>query len=103
MKNLFEYAKHELSQDAFLRWLFESYGYESDGLGEISRSYLSFLTNKEINKDDIKKIETFVQKEHIDLMVEVVNINNDKYCIYIEDKILSDEHNEQLKRYNDII
>ena len=25
MKNLFDYATKELSQDAFLRWLFENY------------------------------------------------------------------------------
>ena len=28
MKNLFDYATKELSQDAFLRWLFENYDCE---------------------------------------------------------------------------
>ena len=38
MKNLFNYATKELSQDAFLMWLFENY--DDSELGEIANALL---------------------------------------------------------------
>ena len=35
MKNLFDYATKELSQDAFLRWLFENHDCENEEVVEI--------------------------------------------------------------------
>ncbi len=37
MKNLFDYATKELSQDAFLRWLFENYNCENESVKNACR------------------------------------------------------------------
>ena len=37
MKNLFDYATKELSQDAFLRWLFENYNCKNEKVRQVCR------------------------------------------------------------------
>ena len=64
MKNIFDYANKELSQDAFLRWLFESY---SDNdlhpvVGALLRNFCNLEDDEQINK-----IETWSQWVKIDL------------------------------------
>ena len=47
MKNLFDYATKELSQDAFLRWLFENYNCENESAKNAFRKLFdSFTKNK---------------------------------------------------------
>ena len=47
MKNLFDYATKELSQDAFLRWLFENYNCENESVKNAFRKLFdSFTKNK---------------------------------------------------------
>ena len=47
MENLFDYATKELSQDAFLRWLFENYNCENESVKNAFRKLFdSFTKNK---------------------------------------------------------
>lgn len=95
MKNLFTYATKELSQDAFLRWLFESY--EDKDLFPTIKKILSEFCDIKPN-EIIKKITTFSQKYKIDITVYIVT-DMRKIALFIEDKIFSSEH-KQLKKYN---
>ncbi len=95
MKNLFDYATKELSQDAFLRWLFESY--EDDEI----KPYADFLLRKFCKLADIDiitDVKTAAQWCKIDIEVKF-NVNGVKHVLYIEDKTYSEAHN-QLDGYN---
>ena len=108
---IFDYSQKELSQDAFLAWLFQF----ADG--SIRNDYLkqSSQTESEVQKigecaTSILRLFTgwanlnpsticiYKQWEHIDLWVSIDN----KYSIIIEDKISTSEHNDQLSRYKAI-
>lgn len=95
MNNLFDYATKELSQDAFLRWLLESYNDED--LKEPVRFLLKEFCDL---KDDeqINNLETWAQWCSIDISVWI-DTNYRKIVLFIEDKAFSGEHN-QLKTYN---
>ncbi len=41
IKNLFNYATKELSQDAFLRWLFENYKCDVEGVRKLQIRFVS--------------------------------------------------------------
>lgn len=90
MKNLFEYATKELSQDAFLRWFIEN---DYNGSG---RELLSVLTNVDSSK--ISNIKTWAQSEHIDICVDF-NVGDEPHILIIEDKVNTGEHSNQLERY----
>ena len=107
MKNLFEYATKELSQDAFLRWLVENWNESDDKeLQKASRDFLSFLTNNEYDDLDFEKakVVTFGQINHMDISIDVYpDKNTSKHdIIVIEDKTGSNEH-DQLTSYNKTI
>lgn len=90
MKNLFEYATKELSQDAFLRWFIEN---DHNGTG---RELLGALANVDPNK--INNIRTWAQSEHIDICVDF-NVDSEPHILIIEDKVNTGEHSNQLERY----
>lgn len=90
MKNLFDFATKELSQDAFLRWFIEN---DYNGSG---RDLLSVLTNVEAEK--ISHIETWAQSEHIDICIQF-NVGDEPHILIIEDKVNTGEHSNQLERY----
>ncbi|MBQ5782245.1 MAG: hypothetical protein IIV99_02525, partial [Oscillospiraceae bacterium] len=102
MKNLFYYATKELSQDAFLRWLFENYNCENESVRLACRKlFESFTSNNGDCKLDFNKIvrlETVAQWKNIDIIVRF-EIDGKDYIIAIEDKTESNEHN-QLEIYN---
>lgn len=100
MKNLFDYATKELSQDAFLRWLFENYDCEdNESLKNASNLVLKNLCN--ITDERIQKVETYAQWQKIDIFT-VVKTNKRNIALFIEDKVFSSEHN-QLEGYNEKI
>ena len=107
MKNLFEFATKELSQDAFLRWLVENWD-EPDNkeLQKASRDFLSFLANNKYDDLDFEKakVVTFGQINHMDISIDVYpDKNTSKHdIIVIEDKTGSNEH-DQLTSYNKTI
>lgn len=96
-RNLFTYATKELSQDAFLMWLFNNYDCENEKVREVSRALL-FKFIEKTRDEKITKIETFGQWKHLDILVEA-EIGGTVYLLTIEDKTYSSEH-EQLKNYH---
>lgn len=99
MKNLFDFATKELSQDAFLRWLFENYDCDDKEVKDASRNLiLEFIKDEKYKPSDIKSLWTKAQDHNADISMHIEMNNGDKYGILIEDKTNSGEHN-QLKKY----
>jgi hypothetical protein len=101
IKNIFDYATKELSQDAFLRWLFENYDCDVEGVRNVCFKVLGSFLGFKINKDDIVDLKTYAQDYKIDVMVSVTIKTARKrklHIIAIEDKVSSSEHN-QLEDY----
>lgn len=96
MKNLFNFATKELSQDAFLRWLFESYNDEE--LQPCVNALLKEFCDIEVNSEDT--VKTYAQWQKIDIKVDIQKNTGEKIMLLIEDKAFSGEH-DQLKRYNE--
>ena len=112
MKNLFDFATKELSQDAFLRWLFESY--DDIAIKPIVYDFINFFTKDQIIEGGFQRepisiserdnvvIKTYSQCNKIDVSVDIIINDNKHFCLVIEDKTTSSEHN-QLKKYNESI
>ena len=107
MKNLFDYATKELSQDAFLMWFLENW--DDERIGEYSLGFIRMLTEADGNplalkKEDIDKERTFsdAQADHMDIRFEIGLKNGERYLIIIEDKTGSGT-GSQLQRYNETI
>lgn len=104
MENLFDYATKELSQDAFLCWLFSSF--EDEGYGHIGKELIAEFVNMypdcNIKLEQITNIVTHSQAEDIDIVVDF-KVNDKDYILAIEDKTSSSHHDNQLVRYKDII
>lgn len=109
--NLFTYATNELSQDAFLAWLF-SYAderYASDPLHDCSIELLAKLFDKSkipfpsnVTSLKIKRQETFYvgkKKRSIDLLCFI----NDQYIVLIEDKTSTSDGTTKLNAYREYI
>ncbi len=101
-KNLFSYATKELSQDAFLRWLFENWNSNEKDVKETSQIVLKSLLNREIVSGDITKIKTYSQVNSIDIVVDCW-IDDIKHIIIVEDKTYSGPHDDQLKKYKEVV
>jgi len=101
MKNLFDFATKELSQDAFLRWLLENF--DNPIIGKASAKLLNAfmkLDNSVVYRlDSIKSITTLSQYKHIDIIVDVELHNGYKFIFIIEDKTSSLPHDNQLNEY----
>ena len=71
MKNLFAYATKELSQDAFLRWLFENYDCENEKVREVCEKLFKAFTQKELDFSKIDKdsLRTVAQWKNIDVSI----------------------------------
>ena len=71
MKNLFDYATKELSQDAFLRWLFENYDCENKKVRNVCEKLFNAFTNNELNfsKIDKNSLRTVAQWNKIDISI----------------------------------
>ncbi len=95
-RNLFTYATKELSQDAFLLWLFNNYDDE-----EVSpTSYALLRKFCGLAPDEkILSLETKAQWHKIDVSVWFSTDSGKKYALFVEDKTDSAEHN-QLEEYN---
>lgn len=91
MKNIFDFATKELSQDAFLRWFIESDANDSG----------KKLLAKFIDESDYKKIEiigTSAQLKDMDICVDF-KLDGESSVLIIEDKIGTSTHDDQLHRY----
>ncbi len=91
MKNLFDYATKELSQDAFLRWLFENHA--DSTVGVVANGLLEKFCN--FQKDEkVQTLETIAQWCKIDISVLMTTTLGRKIALFIEDKTFSNEHSQ---------
>ena len=109
VNNLFTYATSELSQDAFLAWLF-SHAIEGieDCDPELTKCAKDFLY--EFTDDKFKGRDFWLTKaperqfNKIDLLLTIKFNDEDKeYKVIIEDKTYTSEHSNQLERYKEAI
>ncbi len=98
MKNLFDFATKELSQDAFLRWIFENYDCENKTVRKACEKLFKRFTNNTLDFSNIESLSTTGQWNKIDVSVWF-KCAGKEYLIVVEDKTLSEEHN-QLDGYN---
>ena len=100
MESLFNFATKELSQDAFLRWLFENYQCENENVRAVAYKLLNEFNGLSMKIGDIKKdsLKTFGQYKKIDIVVRFVYAGK-VYFTVIEDKTYSSQHDNQLIRY----
>ena len=96
--NLFFFATKELTQDAFLRWLFENFN--DTELKNPVRSLLQSICDLQLD-EEIQSITTTAQWHHIDVSIWI-KTNKRKIAVFIEDKTFTSEH-WQLKTYNTYI
>lgn len=104
MENLFNFATKELSQDAFLLWLFASYRDEEYGhIGkELLAEFVNLVKSDHIKPEQITNIVAHSKPEDIDIVVDF-KVNDRDYILAIEDKTTSSHHDDQLKRYKETI
>ena len=69
MKNLFDYATKELSQDAFLRWLFENYNCENESVNNACRKLFDSFTENKFKEKTITDLTTVAQWKNIDISI----------------------------------
>lgn len=98
MENLFKFATKELSQDAFLRWLFESW--KDENLTPVVIALLKKFCGLSEN-ENINEIKTLAQWRKIDITINI-DTNKRNLALFIEDKSFSGEH-DQLLKYNSSI
>jgi len=90
MKNLFDYATKELSQDAFLMWLFENY--DDPIIGNLANDILGTFCEFE-EDEQIKELSVKPQWCKIDISVWI-KTNKQDIALFIEDKTFSNEHSQ---------
>lgn len=95
MKNLFDYATKELTQDAFLRWLFENHDDAELGkpVYELLKEFCEFADDEKI-----KSLVSISQEHKIDLSFYIETTTR-RITLFIEDKTFSNEH-RQLEKYD---
>jgi hypothetical protein len=97
--SIFTYATKELSQDAFFCWLLEWAWnkYEGKDLNVVANELIKQIIGFKINVD--KKPLIKMQYKKIDFFVRL----NDEITIIFEDKTRTEMHDEQLRKYKEII
>ena len=125
-RNIFHYAKSELSQDAIIAWLISCATAADSTLTEVGRAFLRFLLKTELRRDGGPVIENAVigpgdetlpydgpgqvsdvldlksQYRHIDVYCRA-EIDGRKISFVIEDKTHTTEHSHQLPRYRRLV
>lgn len=105
MKNIFDFATKELSQDAFLSWFISNCN--EDGIKEFSYEFINLITDYHFKVGDIKKVQIKQQENNMDMIVDFWTSEDlnpqSHYVIIIEDKTISSAHSGQLKRYAEIM
>lgn len=98
--SLFEYATSELSQDAFLAWLFRWAAEENKSVCSVLHHCAEYCLRKffgSIELGRIEKVDVWKQWDCIDLWIAV----NETYHLIIEDKVHTMEHDNQLRKYKE--
>lgn len=108
MKNLFDFATKELSQDAVICWLFDCYNSDNPLLKKASYNFINSLTGFDVGFGDIEGMIINQQEHKIDIAIEFWTIGKKEneelhYFVAIEDKTNSSAQNQQLERYKNIL
>ena len=101
MKNIFDFATKELSQDAFLSWFIANCNEPS--IGKYSYQFINLLTGYNFKLGDIKEVTIKQQEHNMDIIADLWSKDNLHYVIVIEDKTTSSAHSGQLKKYANIM
>lgn len=118
--NIFDYATSELSQDAFICWLIKLADIEGHELQTASKEFIALLCrigsdDKEVKASDIGKLINMNPKKQYPLqqygapkygkmdVFFIAEVNNKATCFIIEDKVHSDPHSDQLKKYVEFV
>ncbi len=109
MKNLFDFATKELSQDAFICWLVNNYDNDNNiELKRLAYDFINFISKKNYKIGDIKYLNTLQQANNMDVIIDIWETEKDfkdkyssDYVIVIEDKTTSSAHKNQLINYGD--
>jgi hypothetical protein len=101
--NLFDHARSELCQDAFLAWLcaWADPGREQldAGLNEIGTAFIEFLYARHgAAPPPYTSVKVRTQYRGMDVLV-FLQASGGEHCILIEDKVFAGFHNGQLDRY----
>lgn len=103
MRNIFEFATKELSQDAFLSWFIANCN--EPGISEYSYKFINLITGLNFKCGEIRKVQIIQQEHNMDIIVDFWTSENldesSHYVIVIEDKTTSSAHSSQLKKYAD--
>ena len=99
MRNLFDYATKELSQDAFLRWFIDCWNEEKLGIGQVSRKFIESLTEIEESPSSVK---TEAQWENTDIVADIV-YSGKTVRLCIEDKVASSTHDAGTTQTNQLV
>lgn len=104
MKNLFDYATKELSQDAFLLWLLDNWNEKE--IGTESLEFINHLTGLSLRKEDInpdrRLTKVWSQVKYMDVGFDIFLKDGKHYLIVIEDKADTKEHH-QLTDYDEVM
>ena len=112
--NLFQYSTSELSQDAFLCWLFEHHNDKNDTIGAttVAKSLLEKIVtdysklNKMNEMYDLTQYSVKIeqQKHKIDVLLTFESRGTENIYIIIEDKVHSMESREkQVEHYKNVL
>ena len=99
--NIFKILKlenYEIRHSNLIAWLLNPY--DTHDLGSAFLSKFLSVINDEIKYEKTDSIEIFREQENIDILV--LN-HTQKYLILIENKINSNQHDNQLERYQSIV
>ncbi len=117
LKNLFDYATSELSQDAFLCWLLENYNCENPVVSRAALDLLGKMTDLDCSKPgavtelktDRQETENYPnpepkkdEKKSIHCVFDIIvtfRYREEKHMLLIEDKIFSSPSNKQIGFY----
>lgn len=97
MKNIFDFATKELSQDAFLMWLLENY--EDEEIGAFAKYFLLKMIDEKENST-VTNLKTRAQCKDLhnaDVLIEC-KINGKDVAIVLEDKVFTGQHDNQLEK-----
>lgn len=105
--NIFDYARKELSQDAFICWLIKLSDCVGHELQEASKEFIALLCrtggkDKDISSSDVGIVKKLSQQteEKIDVFF-IADIKGSDTCFIIEDKVNSHPHSGQLQKYSE--
>lgn len=107
MKNLFDYATKELSQDAFLSWIIANY--DDSELGKYAYDFINTFTDFNLIPGEIRLVKICQQEHNIDIIAKIwtspekINEEIPDFILAIEDKTTSSAHNNQLLNYGKIL